>query len=589
MAVVEVEGLTVVLEADGSPIVNDVSLSLEHGHAMGVVGESGSGKTTLALALLGYSRPGAKITGGRVTIDGTDLLSLSPAGLRQARRELVAYVPQDPAAALNPGLRIGTLLTEGLAGEPSEVANRVREILDTVGLPSDDAFLKRHPGQLSGGQQQRVAIAMAVAAGPRLIVLDEPTTGLDYSTQAKVLELVKRLCTSRDMAAVYVSHDLAVVGEVADQVTVMYGGRTVESGTRAQVLGSPAHPYSRALLDAVPSVRERLRLAPIPGRAPSVGQHGPGCVFAPRCGFVVQACRESEPELVPVPTGNQARCFRTSEVLARPRIAARDGGARLADMAGASSSLRAVRLNAGYGGRQVLFDASLDLAKGECLALVGESGSGKTTLSRCLIGLHEEVSGELRFDGEPLPLHADHRSDPARRGLQYVFQNPYGSLNPRRTVGASIEAPVRHFFGLGARETRSRAAEALERVELPAAIAGRYPAELSGGQRQRVAIARALVCDPEVLICDEVTSSLDVSVQAAVVELLRSLLADGLAMVFVTHNLAVVRSIADSVVVLSNGRVVEAGTADRVLTAPADDYTRSLLADTLEVPQPTPT
>ncbi|WP_067464151.1 dipeptide ABC transporter ATP-binding protein [Actinomadura macra] len=581
---VEVSGVTVTVDATGNDIVQDICFELGRGEVMGVVGESGSGKSTLALALLGFARKGATITGGRVVIDGVDLLALPEGQLRRARGSKVAYVPQDPATALNPSLNLATQLTEGLRQPRRAALSRVRELLETVGLPSDDAFLKRRPRQLSGGQQQRVAIAMAIAAGPRLIVLDEPTTGLDVSTQARVLEMVRDLSRAHDMAAIYVSHDLAVVADVADHVTVMYGGQVVESGTDRDVLTRAGHPYTRALLAAVPSATHRHRLVPIPGRAPGVDEDRRGCVFAPRCDYAVDECGTTRPELVHGPSGTLARCLRTAEVVRTPRVLPRLNETHVvAD--GAHEVFSVAELSAGYGGRQILFDVSFGLERGECLALVGESGSGKTTMSRCLVGLHEEQEGILTFEGRQIPAGAGKREKETRRELQYVFQNPYGSLNPHRSVEGSLVVPLRHYFGMSAREARKRVGEALERVEIPSRLAGRYPAELSGGQRQRVAIARALVCEPKLLICDEVTSALDVSVQASVVELLRSLLDDGLSMIFVTHNLAVVRSIADSVVVLNQGRVVESGATDPVLSAPSHPYTQSLIAATLEVPE----
>ncbi|GAA4224084.1 ABC transporter ATP-binding protein [Actinomadura meridiana] len=585
---VEVSGVTVTADATGNDIVQDVSFTLGRGEVMGVVGESGSGKSTLALALLGFSRKGTTITSGRVVIDGVDLLTLPEGQLRRARGSTVAHVAQDPATALNPSLTLATQLTEGLRTPKREALPRVRQLLDTVGLPSDDAFLKRRPRQLSGGQQQRVAIAMAIAAGPRLIVLDEPTTGLDVSTQARVLKLVRELCRDHDMAAIYVSHDLAVVADVADQVTVMYGGEIVESGTDRDVLIHGAHPYTRALLAAVPSATHRHRLVPIPGRAPSIADEArTGCVFAPRCDHAVAECRTTRPKLVSGPSGTLTRCLRTDEVLREPRAMPREPETRMAPEEG-RDVLSASALNAAYSGRQILFDVSFNVARGECLALVGESGSGKTTLSRCLVGLHEEQKGALTFQDRQIPAKASERHKETRRELQYIFQNPYGSLNPHRSVESSLLVPLRHYFGLGAAEGRKRVLEALDRVEIPARLAARRPAELSGGQRQRVAIARALVCEPKLLICDEVTSALDVSVQASVVELLRSLLADGLSMIFVTHNLAVVRSLADRVVVLNQGRVVESGEAGPVLTAPAHPYTRDLIAATLDIPEQPP-
>ncbi|MFB9927034.1 dipeptide ABC transporter ATP-binding protein [Amycolatopsis halotolerans] len=576
---VAVSGVTV--KAAGHAIVRDIGFELGRGEVLGVVGESGSGKSTLALALLGFARTGATITSGQVVVDGVDLLSLPPAELRRARGRKVAYVPQDPATALNPSLRVSTQLTEGL--DPPALP-RVRQLLDTVGLPSDDAFLRRRPRQPSGGQQQRVAIAMAIAAGPRLIVLDEPTTGLDVSTQSRVLDLVRELCRTRDLAAIYVSHDLAVVADVADQVMVMYGGEVAEHGPARSVLTQAAHPYTRALLAAVPSATHRHRLVPIRGRAPGIDDPRAGCSFAPRCDYATTACSTTHPALAAAPSGTLARCLHAEGVartfLSVPRAPEPD-----APPADQAALLSVSGLNASYHGRQVVFDVSFDLRPGQCLAVVGESGSGKTTMSRCLAGLHPEQQGDVTFDGKQVPPAAARRDSRTRRELQYVFQNPYGSLSPHRTVEDSLLVALRHYFGVTAREGRRRARAALDRVEIPSRLADRYPAELSGGQRQRVAIARALVCEPKLIICDEVTSALDVSVQASVVELLRSLMDDGPSMIFVTHNLAVVRSISDEVVVLSEGRAVESGRTDQVLTSPSHPYTRSLLAATLDVPE----
>ncbi|HEV2507772.1 MAG TPA: ABC transporter ATP-binding protein [Mesorhizobium sp.] len=578
MTVLRASGLTVE-RSDGAPIVEDVSLSLDKGEVMGIVGESGSGKSTLALALLAYARRGVRIAGGSVRVAGTDMLELDAADLRKARREVVAYVAQDPGAALNPMLTLGTLLTEGLAGGRAEKVTRAREILRKVGLPDDEAFLQRRPRQLSGGQQQRIAIAMAVIAKPKLIILDEPTTGLDVSTRAKVLDLIRQLCISDDLTAIYVSHDLAVIANVADHVTVMYGGQVVEQGRMQEVLATPRHPYTRALLDAVPSLQVRQDLRPIRGRVPAVGEAPDGCIFSDRCDYAVDAC-STQPALRLV-GGTQVRCVRpelaqTFEM--RPQAVSRS------ERQGASrpAVLQADGINAFYGHRQILFDVGLKVEPGRCLAVVGESGSGKSTLSRCLIGLHGNVTGEFRLDGKPLPLTVGERDQHARQRLQYIFQNPNASLNPRRTIGQSLAAALVNrpeASGYG-----TIIAEALERVGISPDLATRYPAELSGGQRQRVAIARALVANPGVLLCDEVTSSLDVSVQASVIELLRSLLADGLGMLFVTHDLAVVRNIADTVAVLSAGRVVEQGGADKVLSAPSHPYTQSLLANTLQLP-----
>ncbi|TDU31712.1 peptide/nickel transport system ATP-binding protein [Panacagrimonas perspica] len=580
-AVLRVEGLRVELR-DGSDVVSDIHFSVAAGEVVGLVGESGSGKTTIASALLAHARAGARIVGGSVWIDGTDLLALPAAELARWRGRRVSYVPQDPAMALSPVLRIGTQLHETLVvHEPALVraarADRIAQTLRDVGLPSDDAFLRRFPHELSGGQQQRVLLALAFMLRPTLIVLDEPTTALDVTTQAKILETISALCRSHGVAAVYVSHDLAVVRHLADRVIVLYAGRIVEAASRDALFDAPAHPYSEGLLGAIPDVALRTSLRPIPGLAPAPQARPQGCAFAPRCRQRSTTCTERAPALSPSGDGQQVACWHplTRRGAGRAVAAAvptpvRDAVPALLEVDG---------IDAAYGPRQVLFGVSFSLQAGECLALVGESGSGKTTLARALAGLGDHAQGQVRYEGQDLPLNARERDAALRRQIQYVFQNPYRALNPRKTVGRIIGDAVHHFFDVDRAEGLRRAVLALQRVALPPETLALYPGDLSGGERQRVAIARALICEPRVLICDEVTSALDVSVQATVLELLGQLQREGLAILFVTHNLGVVRAVADRIVVLREGRIVEAGAADAVLDRPANLYTRTLVHD----------
>ena len=564
----------------GPAVVSGISFAVRPGEVLGLVGESGSGKTTVALALLGHTRRGLSVSAGEIRLDGVDLLRLGPGELRRFRGARVSYVPQDPAAALNPALRIGYQLREmlrvhpGVAGDPSA---RVLEVMREARLDATAGTLRRYPHQLSGGQQQRVALAMAFACRPSLIVLDEPTTGLDVTTQRHVLDTIRRLCLSYQVAAVYVSHDLAVVSELVAEVAVMYAGRIVEVGATAPLFRAPLHPYTRGLLTAVPTPELGGRLTGIPGQQPPPGHRGPGCAFAPRCDLALDECRSREPEPAQL-DGRLVRCVRAAVTSSRPRRPGLAPPAGPGRPAAVTLSVRGV--SARYGGVPVLSGVDLDVPAQACVAVVGESGSGKTTLARCIAGLHKDWAGVASLHGVPLARTARARPRPVLKQIQCVFQNPYTSLNPRKTVGQIVAEPLQRFLGIARAAQAERVVAVLDDVALGAGFLSRYPDQLSGGERQRVAIARALVVEPDLLVCDEVTSALDVSVQAVVIELLRAAAAQRrLAMIFITHNLALVRSMAQSAVVLHRGAVVEAGPAEQVLTQPGSPYTARLLAD----------
>ena len=581
-AALDVKDLTIGFQRSQVPVVADITIALGPGEVLGVVGESGSGKTTFGLGLLRHTRPGLRILSGSVCIAGTDLVGLGAAKLQQFRGRRVAYVPQDPASGLNPALRLDRQLRETLeahadALKPGESADaRIDDMLNQVGLPPDRVRAS-YPHQLSGGQLQRAAIAMAVLARPSVVVLDEPTTGLDVSTQRRILNLVRELARDYQCAAVYVSHDLPVVAELADRVVVMYAGRVVEHGPAAQVLQTPGHPYTIGLLRAVPEVDEAKRLTGIPGQPPRPGSWPDGCAFANRCELVVDACRESVPQLLPRGL-TDTRCIRTESARSLPLGASLglDRAQRRLD----EPLLRVSELTAFYGHSEVLHGIELQVYAGSTVAVVGESGSGKTTLARCLSGLHTRWEGTATFAGRPLALQSKNRERDQRRAIQYIFQNPYNALNPKKTVGEILEAPLLEFFKLKRRDRIAKVEQTLVDVALNSQFAGRYPFQLSGGERQRVAIARALIVDPSLIICDEVTSALDVSVQAAIIEQLRELQDQrGVSMLFITHNLAVARSVAQEIVVFNQGRIVERGPSESVLDAPTDPYTIGLLRD----------
>jgi peptide/nickel transport system ATP-binding protein len=576
----KVTDLEVRLGASGPDVVSEVSFTVRAGEVLGLVGESGSGKTTVALALLGHARRGLRIASGQILLDGVDLLSLSRGDLRALRGARVSYVPQDPSSALNPKLKVGTQLREALrvhAGVIDNPAGRVAEVMREAYLDPTPEMLRRYPHQLSGGQQQRIALAMAFACRPSLIVLDEPTTGLDVSTQRHVLDTVRSLCRSYGVAAVYVSHDLAVVSGLVSDVAVMYAGRIVEIGSTGLLFRQPVHPYTRGLIGAVPSPERAQVLTGIDGQQPRPGRRGAGCSFVPRCGYAVSECTAEAPEPVVI-DGRTVRCLRAFQITAtRPRSAA---VATSPPGAAEASTLSVRGVSARYGGTPVLFDIGLDVPPRACVAVVGESGSGKTTLARCVCGLHSNWTGEITFQGAPLPCAARQRGKDVLQRVQYIFQNPYTSLNPRKTVGQILDQKLRQFENLEFRQRSARVIQMLEDVSLGQDFLSRYPDQLSGGERQRVAIARALVVQPDLLICDEVTSSLDVSVQAVIVELLRRIQREReLAMIFITHNLALVRSIAQDAVVLHAGAVAESGPVEQILTRPANPYTIRLMED----------
>jgi peptide/nickel transport system ATP-binding protein len=585
--VLRVEDLRVELDS-GDAVVEEVTLELRAGEVLGLVGESGSGKTTTALALLGFARRGARITRGTVEVDGKALTGRSERLVRALRGRRVSYVAQDPGSALNPSLRVGNLIGDMVrAHGPAPGDGTTATALASVQLPTEREFARRFPHQLSGGQQQRVAIAMALVCQPAVVVLDEPTTGLDVITQARILDEIERLRRERGVAIVYVSHDLAVVASIADRIAVMYAGRVVEEATTAELISRPRHPYTWGLLSSVPDLGQPRRVQSIPGVAVGVGERPAGCAFAPRCPQRAPRALEEMPPLEEIGERHHVRCFewRRTPPLAVPELTA----PLPADLR-ESPFLVVERLRAEHGSRfdptVAVRNVSFAVRSGECVAIVGESGSGKTTIARCVAGLHAPAEGRVLLDGVPLVARAADRPREARRRIQIVFQNPNDSLNPRRRVGEEIARPARMLRDLSRREADAEAARLLERVRLPARLAGRFPGELSGGERQRVAVARALAAHPDLVVCDEVTSALDVSVQAAVLELLAELRADlGLALLFITHDLGVVASVADRVLVLEHGSVCEEGAVDVLLSRPQHEYTQRLVAAAPRVPQ----
>lgn len=584
----EIQGLSVgYVGADGrvNPVVSDLDLRLDPGQVLGLAGESGCGKSTAALAAVGYKTPGMRVLSGRSMLGELDLLAQPTARLRSIWGRRVAYVAQQATAALNPAMPVGRQLAQPLAVHlglrGTELHERQVELLRMVRIPDPETALSRYPHQFSGGQQQRIALAVALSCRPEVLILDEPTTGLDVTTQAQIAALLVSLVAEIGFATLYVSHDLGLLNQLTDRIVVMYAGQIAESGATRAVLQQPRHPYTGALLAAVPNVRRPGLIAGIPGRPPTSVVLD-SCAYAPRCQHATDACRTNAIALRDI-DDRLVRCTRAEEVTAEVRAASAlprsSYGETLLEVAGLWCTYRKAK-------DPVVKDVSFTIRSGETLGIVGESGSGKSTLLRAIIGLHSPSAGAILFRGLALPPRAGKRPRAIRRQLQIIFQDPDSSLNPRHTIGSIVARPIRLFRNdIPRRNEQEAVAEILEAVRLSRGVRERYPHELSGGQKQRVAIARAFAAKPSVLLCDEITSALDVSVQAAILELLAELsVQTGTAVVFVAHDLAVVRTIASRTVVMRQGEVCEAGSTDEIFRTPQNPYTQALLNAIPELP-----
>jgi peptide/nickel transport system ATP-binding protein len=564
----------------GPTIIEGVDLDLHPGEIVCLVGESGSGKTTTALTVFGLSSSGLVMSAGHVCVEDQEIRG--EAAFRDIRGRKVAYVPQNPATSLNPAMRIADAITETIRNEgefPDDQETAAARMLGRVGLPQTTEFGRRYPHQLSGGQQQRVCIAVALAAKPEVLVLDEPTTGLDVVTQDRILDELLRLRGEERVAMLYITHDLAVAAKVADRVVVMYGGFVVEEGPTDEVLRRPWHPYTRGLMAATPDHVAARPLEVMIGGPVDIADRPPGCPFAPRCPQKIDACDAEIPSLVVVSAKHSVRCPEWQRTAAvnwnEQRVQAKELGetAVLLDVSDLNAEHRTRR-----GTVVAAAGISFQLKEGACLALVGESGSGKTTIARVIAGLHPVWSGQLLLRGERLAPKARDRNQDQRRRIQIVFQSPSDALNPRHSVGEALSWPARTLRRMSRQEASAEVLSLLDSVQLPARYADRYPRELSGGQRQRVAIARALAPDPDVIVCDEITSALDVSVQARILELLADLRRDrGVSLLFITHDLGVVAAVADEVLVLEKGLICEEGDTSSILKRPQTDYTKQLL------------
>jgi len=594
-----VDGLSISYGA--AKVVRDVTLRIAPGEAYGLIGESGSGKSTIAFSVMGYLN-GGTASAGRITIAGHDILTLPDRKLRRLRGPVVSMVFQDPMNALNPSIRVGEQIAEGIryhtgAGK-AEAEARAIELIDQVKLPEPEDIARRYPHQLSGGQQQRIVIAMALALEPALLILDEPTTGLDVTTEATILDLITEIKQRSNVALLFISHNLGVVARMCDRVGVLYAGDLIEEGPTAEVLQRPSHPYTRGLISAVPSIAGELEMVGIPGSLPDLTEVPKGCIFRARCSIAIAACGEAPVPMETVRPGHASRCLRWRDCLAElnpPQAAAvrapLDGEKRL-EIDSVIRSFPGARRLPFLKPRpavQALRGVSLDIRAGETLAVVGESGSGKSTLGRLVAGLDRPAGGTIRFEGRDVTALSRERTVDDQRAVQFIFQNPHSALNPHHTVEEIVGRPLRLYLGVQGTELRRRIVEILRAVRLGERYMTRAPHELSGGEKQRVCIARAFAAEPRLVVCDEPTSALDISVQAAILQELQTLQRESAhrtAYMFITHDLGVVRQIADRVAVMYLGEIVELGATRDIFSRPQHPYTEALLA---AVPELRPT
>ena len=580
----------------GHLVLRGVSFAIAPGETYGLVGESGCGKSTAAFAALRALPRNGFIAGGQVLVDGQDVTALDAEGLRQLRLAKVSMVYQDPGRALNPSMTVARQVAEvfeAAGTRRADAISRAEAMLGRVRIPAPGRVMGAFPHQLSGGMQQRVVIAMALAKNPALLVLDEPTTGLDATVEAEVLDLLDALKHEFSTSILFISHNLGIIGRMCGRVGVLYAGSLVEEGATRDLLARPLHPYTARLLRCLPAAGRRKadgKLDTIPGFLPPPGSALPGCVFAPRCDLADAVCRSIAPE--PQQDGSQVvRCHYAGQAQAKPLPASHQAPAMAAAF---QPALRAIGVSktfrAGGGAVHAVTDVSLELGAGETLGLVGESGSGKTTLARLLLGLTApDPGGQIELAGATVAGHARARSRADRKALQIVFQNPDSALNRSHTVRYLIERSLSRLAGLFGRERAQRLAGLVAAVRLTERHMSMRPRQLSGGLKQRVAIARAFAGDPRVVICDEPTSALDVSVQAAILNLLAELQASaGVSYVLISHDLGVVRYLSDRIAVLYLGRIMEIGPAEDVFDGPHHPYTEALLSAVPDLADGTP-
>lgn len=599
----KIDELKVALDADAGLVkaIDGLSLSIKRGETFALVGESGCGKSMTALALMRLLPESGQVTHGNVALEGEDVLALPESQMRSVRGGKIGMIFQEPGTSLNPVMRVGDQIVEAIEAHTSlrGAAARAKAIewMGKVGIPEPERRIDEYPFRLSGGQKQRVMIAMTLAAEPDFLIADEPTTALDVTIQAQILDLLKKLQKEQGMGLLLITHDLAVVSGMADRVALMYAGQIIEVATAQEFFRSPQHPYARLLLNALPDAGKRGgMLAAIAGTVPALSQEFAGCRFAPRCDRVMPECHHTPPELIHTADQHVVRCLLYRNGAQPPRVESAvhevqakvvraDAGQALLDVQHLSVRfpIRKGLLQRAHGYFNAVSDVSFSIASGETLALVGESGCGKTTTGKAIVQLLRNqavIEGKALFQGQDLFSLQGDALRSARSAIQIIFQDPFASLNPRMRVYDLLEEGLLALRpDMAAAQRLSELETLVDRVGLRRDALQRYPHEFSGGQRQRIAIARALALRPSLIVCDEPTSALDVSVQAQILNLLRELQRElGVSYLFITHNIGVVEYVADRVVVMQQGRIEEAGTSDEVLSQPRSVYTRTLLA-----------
>jgi peptide/nickel transport system ATP-binding protein len=605
--VLQIQDLHITFGQGGREVraVRGVTFDVRAGEVLGLVGESGCGKSTVGLAAMGFIAPSGRVVQGKILYQGQDVTTLSFQELQKMRGREIAMVFQNPLTSLNPSMRIGEQIMEVLRTHLRFDDRRAREhtaqLIESVNLPDPFEVMERYPHELSGGQQQRIVIAMGLACDPAVLILDEPTTGLDVTTEATILDLIAELKDKINSAILYITHNLGVIARVCDRIVVMYAGEVAEQATVRELFETPRHPYTVGLLHAVPDLTKVGEpLLPIPGQLPRPGSYPAGCAFAPRCSYATEICTQEDPGLQEVGADHEVRC-RYWQKVSKEQVRSVGLPVTVPELSSDSEPILEIDELKKYFVRQLgilpwskkqrvlraVDGVSLEIAPGETLALVGESGCGKSTLANCIIGLQEPTSGVIRLDGRPLEPLARQRTRERRQQVQIVFQNPDSSLNPSHTVYQIVSRPLKMFRRHELKGTlRQEAQKILEQVNLHESYLDRYPSQLSGGEKQRVGIARALAAGPEIIVCDEPVSALDVSVRATVLNLLRELQeSHGYSYLFVSHDLSVVRYLSHRVLVMYLGHVMEIGPTAKVFEPPYHPYTEALYS---AIPLPDP-